>query len=631
MFTFCTIGPRVLAASLILALALVPTVAGQTTDAPLGRSPDWAAPHVSGQLIVKLSEGATANTNAQLARAGARVVRTLPQLGLSVVEVSPDVALATMAATLRATAGAAWAEPNYTFTLDLTPNDPAYPTQEPYLKRIEMAAGWEYTTGRPEIVIAILDTGVDMAHPDLASAIWVNPGEISGDGVDNDANGFIDDINGWDFADNDNLPDDDHGHGTHVAGIAGARVNNGIGIAGVAGAVTLMPVDVFRGGIGTYEDLIRAIIYATDNGAHVINLSLGASSYSLGEQMAVDYAWARGVVVVAAAGNTGTERYHYPAAHEHVIAVAATTRDDVLANFSTRGDFVDVAAPGVSIYSTYRDGAYAFMSGTSMATPHVAGLAGLILARNPALTPDAVRALIEGNADDLGAYGWDDAFGHGRINARRTLAATLPSEEPVLPPEPGPPLAVWPPGCQELIPDGDFEAGAAAWQLSGSALVDTTQAYSGTQALHLPGGPDTRAAVTRTVTLPSWPPVPMAGTLWFAYRIETSDWGRGATPSFPYDDWLTVEFRSAKGQLVSSLLRTGNTADTSSSGLPWDRYLYRMERVALGILKEAGDVNLVFTAANDADSAATSFWIDEVRFCATNGYVNYWPLVMWSP
>lgn len=627
MFVFSKIYSRVLTAGLFLVLALTSAPASQAA----GRRPDWTAPHVPGQLIVQLPEVAAASAHARLARAGAQIVRTLPQLGLAVVEVSPDTALATAATDLQTLAGVAWAEPNYIFTLDLTPDDPAYATQIPYLKRLELAAGWDYTTGRPEIVIAILDTGIDLTHPDLSSAIWVNPGEVPGNGVDDDANGFIDDIHGWDFADNDNLPTDDHGHGTHVAGIAGARINNGIGIAGVAGGVTLMPVDVFKGGIGTYEDLIRAIIYATDNGAHVINMSLGASSYSRGEEIAVDYAWGRGVVVVAAAGNTGSEQYHYPAAHKHTIAVAATTSADVLASFSTRGDFVDVAAPGASIYSTYRGGGYAFMSGTSMASPHVAGLAALILSRNPTLAPDAVRALIEKNADDLGVFGWDNAFGHGRINARKALAATPPDDGPVPTAEPGPPLAIWPAGCQELIPDGDFEAGAGAWQLSGDALVDATRVYSGSQALYLPGGPNTRATVTRTVTLPAFPPAPLAGTLWFAYRIETSDWGKGTTPDFPYDDWLTAEFRSADGQRRVSLLRTGNTADTSSSGLPWDRYLYRMERMELATLKQAGAINLVFTAANDSDTAATSFWIDEVRFCVKSGYVYYWPLFTWSP
>ena len=137
-----------------------------------------------------------------------------------------------------------WAEPNYTFTLDATPNDPYYPTnQAPYLNRLEMPAAWDYTTGQSDIIIAVLDTGVSTDHPDLASGIWTNSKEISGDsGIDDDGNGFIDDVHGWNFPDGNNQIYDDHGHGTHVAGIAAARINNGVGIAGMAGGATIMPV-----------------------------------------------------------------------------------------------------------------------------------------------------------------------------------------------------------------------------------------------------------------------------------------------------------------------------------------------------------------------------------------------------
>jgi hypothetical protein len=417
------------------------------------------------------------------------------------------------------------------------------------------------------------------------------------------------------------VPDDDHGHGTHVAGIAAARTNNGIGIAGMAGMSTIMPVDVFSGGIGTYEDLIRAIVYATDNGAAVINMSLGASSYSRGEEMAVNYAWSHGVVVVAAAGNTcvGTDNGnppcvsdHYPAAHPNVIAAAATTSDDNLASFSTRGAFVDVAAPGAGIYSTYRGGGYATLSGTSMAAPHVSGLAALLLARNPKLTPDEVRGLIESTAQDLGAVGPDIQFGHGRINAWRALSGTAADPGPYPVPPPAPPLDLDLPGCTELIPDGSFEAGVAAWTSAGSVLVDNTRSFSGTKALHFLGGPNVGGIITRTLSLPAQP---SAAMLRFAYRIENDDTGWGTDPAAPYDDWLTVEFRDASGALLSSLLRTGNTADTVGDGLPWDRYIYRMEEADLAALKAAAGLRLVIKAQNDSDNAKTEVWVDEVHLC----------------
>jgi subtilisin family serine protease len=299
--------------------------------------------------------------------------------------------------------------------------------------------------------------------------------EIPDNALDDDGNGFIDDVHGWNFALNNNVVADDYGHGTHVAGIAAAQINNAIGIAGMAGGATIMPVKVFfppPNVLGTYEDLIRAMVYATDNGARVINMSLGATSYSLGEEAAVEYAWDHGVVVVAAAGNTGHNTYHYPAAHRNAIAVAATDASDNRAGFSTYGDFVDVAAPGSGVYSTLMSGGYGSMSGTSMATPHVAGLAALLFSLNPRLTNAQVRALIETNTDDLGSAGWDPYFGSGRINARRALAAAAP-----------PPLGEWPVGCVDLITDGDFEAGLGSWQASGAWKVDTTRSYAGTGVL----------------------------------------------------------------------------------------------------------------------------------------------------
>jgi thermitase len=620
-------GRRLMAlATLVLLLAIAPASnsrAQNRTTTPT--APDWTAPHVPGQLLVKFSEASPASATAFVAQTGMSVQATIPQLGIAVVAApaaGTNAELMATAAALEASPAIEWAEPNYTFTLDATPNDPYYSTQAPYLNRLEMPAAWDHTMGQSDVIIAVLDTGVYMDHPDLVSGIWANSKEISGtSGVDDDGNGFIDDVHGWNFAENNNKVADDYGHGTHVAGIAAARINNGIGIAGMAGGATIMPVKVFfppPDVLGTYEDLIRAIIYATDNGARVINMSLGATSYSRGEEAAVNYAWDHDVVVVAAAGNTGRETDHYPAAHQNAIAVAATTASDNRASFSTYGDFVDVAAPGSSVFSTYFDPGrpYVYMSGTSMATPHVAGLAALLLSLNPQLTNVQVRALIETNVDDLGAAGWDKFYGYGRINARKALAAVAPSPQPSPSPTPHPPLSEWPAGCQDLIADGDFEAGLGSWQASGAWAVDTTRAYTGTGAAQFTGGPNAAGVLTRRVKLaPGAAALAREATLWFAYRIENQDTGWGSSPQAPYDDWLTAEFRTTEGGLISSLLRTGNSADTATDGLPWDRYLYRMQRADLLPLSALGTVDLVFTARNDADAAATSFWIDGVRLC----------------
>jgi hypothetical protein len=500
-----------------------------------------------------------------------------------------------------------------------------------------MPAAWDLTMGHPSVVVAILDTGVDIQHEDLVGGIWTNPREIPGNSIDDDGNGFVDDIHGWNFAQGSNSVADDHGHGTHVAGTAAARTNNAIGIAGMAGGATIMPVKVFPpppNVIGTYEDLIMGIIYATDNGARVINMSLGATSYSRGEEAAVDYAWAHGVVVVAAAGNQGSNVYHYPAAHPNAMAVAATDASDQRAYFSNWGDFVDVAAPGNWVYSTMRGNNYGAMSGTSMASPHVAGLAALLFSLNPQLTNAQVREIIEQNADDRGAAGWDPNFGHGRINGRRALAAVQPPPQPSPSPTPHPPLVEWPAGCQDLIADGDFEADLGNWQADGAWTIDTTRAYSGSRAAHFAGGPNAAGMLTRTLALSQTiqlaaGPAPTEATLWFAYRIENADGGMGSTPQMPFDDWLLAEFRTADGKLISSLLRTGNSADTANDGLPWDRYLYRLQPADLGPLNAFGTVNLVFTAANDADIQPTSFWIDAVRFCATGPRQrHFFPLLL---
>ncbi|MCU0500542.1 MAG: S8 family serine peptidase [Anaerolineae bacterium] len=630
-------------ALILIGLALPPaspvaTAQPPAPETPIGRpTPDWSAPHVPGQLLVKFADASAAGATALAAQTGMSVQSAIPQLGIAVVETAganSNAELAATAAALEANPAVVWAEPNYTFTLDAVPDDPNFPIQAPYLNRLEMPAAWDFTTGRPEVVIAILDTGVYLGHPDLAANIWTNPLEIPDNGIDDDGNGFIDDVHGWNFAGNNNAVADDHGHGTHVAGIAAARINNMTGIAGMAGRTSIMPVKVFYpppNVLGTYEDLIRAMIYAADNGARVINMSLGASSYSRGEEAAVDYAWNHGAIVVAAAGNTGRNTYHYPAAHPNAIAVAATDASDNRAGFSTYGDFVDVAAPGASIYSTLMSGSYGYMSGTSMASPHVAGMAGLIFSLNPQLTNAQVRELIEKNVDDLGATGWDPYFGHGRINARKSLAAVAPPPQPSPTPTPHPPLAKWPAGCQDLVTDGSFEVGLGAWQASGAWSVDATQAYTGTQAAHFTGGPNASGFLTRTVTLTQTNALggasfPHEGTLWFAFRIESKDFGWGSTPQAPYDDWLTAEFRSTDGKLVSSLLRTGNTAD-SAPGLPWDRYLYRMQPADLQSLGALGVVDLVFTAGNDADAAPTSFWIDGVRLCMTTARRLYLPLV----
>lgn len=305
---------------------------------------------------------------------------------------------------------------------------------------IDAPEAWDAETGSPSVVVAVADSGTQYLHPDLQCNIWVNPGEdIDGDGVvwdvpddidgvDNDGNGKVDDLIGWDFGSGDNDPDASFYHGTHVAGIVGACTHNGQGIAGVAGGwgaatpgTKMMPLMVSIGSgppMGSILD--DAIVYAADNGAKVITMSLTVGS-STAIDNAVDYAYIqKGVFLNNASGNNNGP-VGYPATHTNVVAVGATDHNDNRAGFSNFGPQLEVVAPGVNILSTRLGGGYGAGDGTSYASPHVAGLAALLFAHNPGTTNVDVRECINSSADDLGAAGRDDFYGNGRINAPAAL------------------------------------------------------------------------------------------------------------------------------------------------------------------------------------------------------------------
>jgi subtilisin family serine protease len=348
------------------------------------------------------------------------------------------------AAALGASAGVVWVEPNYLATPSLVPDDPLYEEQWAH-ESTEAAAGWDVETGDPGVVIAIVDTGVDHAHEDLAANVWRDgDGSPGRDFVDVDTAAYVAAgyglVPGEDYAAVDGDPSDLHGHGTHVAGIAAAVAGNGRGVAGVCPRCRIMPVRagfaIDSGGVvgGALEsdDIAAGIVWAADHGARVINMSFGSPDLSRAVAEALDYAHVeRGVVLVAAAGNGAAETESYPAAVDHVLAVAATAVDDTRARYSNFGLWVDVAAPGgdslkdLRIWSTVpRDGllgdgsGYRRLQGTSMAAPYVAGLAGLLVSRNPALDPFAVRAIVQDTVDPLPAGA---LIGTGRVNVRRAL------------------------------------------------------------------------------------------------------------------------------------------------------------------------------------------------------------------
>ena len=287
----------------------------------------------------------------------------------------------------------------------------AYRSQQWDFSKIRVADAWQKSTGEGAVV-AVIDTGVDAAHPDLAGNV----------------------LSGYDaIANTAGVSSDGNGHGTHVAGTIAAVTGNGVGVSGIAPDARILPVKVLgANGSGYMSDTAEGIVWAADHGADVINMSLGSTSKVTAVSNAVAYARSKGVVVVAAAGNEREKGSptSYPAADEGVIGVAATDSADKVAYYSNAGGYVDVAAPGSGILSTYPAAlgmSYASMSGTSMASPHVAAVAALLKAAKPALSPDQVQAALQGTAVDLGPTGRDNDFGHGRIDPVAALAAVAPA------------------------------------------------------------------------------------------------------------------------------------------------------------------------------------------------------------
>jgi thermitase len=298
-----------------------------------------------------------------------------------------------------------YAEPNYIYLQNQIdfPNDQLYREQYQWnLPVIQTEAGWDVTRGDEKIIIAVVDTGVDLNHPDLRNRL----------------------TKGYNVLEDNDYPDDDNGHGTHVAGIIASETNNREGVAGMTWYNKIMPIKAMGAeGYGTTFDIARGIIWAVDNGADVINLSLGNYQPSSFMEEAVKYAYKRNAVIISAAGNDNSSQPSFPAAYPEVLGVSAVSYTGLRAPFSNYGDYIDVSAPGVQIPSTYFNQQYAALSGTSMASPHVAGLAGLILSANPELTNQEVMDIIKNTAYDLGAPGKDIDFGSGLIDVKKALQA----------------------------------------------------------------------------------------------------------------------------------------------------------------------------------------------------------------
>lgn len=303
---------------------------------------------------------------------------------------------------------------------------------------ISAKTAWGATTGSSTVTIALIDTGVDYNHPDLAANIWKNSGEYL-NGADDDGNGYIDDIRGWNFVSKNNDPMDDNGHGTHCAGTLAAIGNNGIGTAGVGWNLKIMPLKFLDSkGNGYTSDAISAILYATQKGIPIISCSFSGPGESQALKEVIDSSSA---LFICAAGNSGASSDispQYPAAYpsSQIISVAASTSSDTLASFSNYGtSSVDLAAPGETIYSTTRAGGYSYLSGTSMAVPYVTGTAALLKTLNPSLTTAQIKSRILGSVDIIPALSGKVATG-GRLNAAKALGISTPAPTPTYTPVP---------------------------------------------------------------------------------------------------------------------------------------------------------------------------------------------------
>jgi subtilisin family serine protease len=430
------------------AMTIGVTSAGQETVASAGAEAQQSLlirpNHVQGEVIIKLRNAPTggiqiSSQDAALEKCRASLLRLREKYGvedkgqvfkqlrgaMQYHVLRTDRNVYALCDELTADPDVELAQPNYVYYPCKTPNDPEFADQYAH-QLIQMEDAWEISTGSRDVVVAVIGTGVDIGHPDLKDNIWINRLEIAGNGVDDDNNGFIDDIHGWNFYlyDGEIVPWDSHE--TEVAGVIGAVGNNGTGVCGVNWRCSLMILEIDY----TSADVAAALDYATANGARVVNMSFGGDE--LGPQgdlvvkTAIDNAYDHGVLLIASAGNSDTSQLHYPAAYPNVMAVASTNGEDMKTGHSTFGSWVDIAAPGTDIVTTDPDGQYIATAGTSFSSPYVVGVAALLFAYRPELTHVQARAILENTTDPIDYGDVDPNLGYvgtGRVNAYAALSA----------------------------------------------------------------------------------------------------------------------------------------------------------------------------------------------------------------
>ncbi|MGI8588134.1 MAG: S8 family serine peptidase [Chloroflexia bacterium] len=646
----------VLRAAMILGLALLllmplapstpasaarPTPDGARKLAPAGTSRDW----VAGRVLVKMRSGGGATLDNLRTNLGLAAVHGKPIGGVVALDGAAGLDVAATVAALRANPDVEYAEPDYITHADLVPNDPHYADDEWWLTAMQAQAAWDISTGNPGITIAVLDTGIATDHPDFAGRI----------------------IPGHNFVSNNSDVYDDNGHGTHVSGIASAAGNNGVGIAGISWQSKILPGKVLNAkGQGSTYDFAQGIRWAADNGARVINISAGADFSTETEHDAIKYARSKGTVIVAAAGNTPDGRPEYPAGYDEVIAVSASSQRDSVAGFSSYGDYVDLAAPGINILSTWVSNhktGYMSESGTSMASPMVAGAAALVLSINPNLTPDQVQLLLEETADDIGDPGFDQKSGWGRVNLLHAL-----QQAPNGPPDPNrklPPTKT-PPGSsgskvqgtvtgvspdlvdvlllpQNGAPPRDIQPDAAGLYVfdnlpAGKYTVQIALKAGGynfpaPQTVEVSGGNDSAPQVNFTLTArvpEAFAPVPAQSStsdLTYFPQVQHTLRGpflrywtaHGGLPIFGYpvgEEFQEVSLSDGKEYTVQYFQRNRFEYHPDLAGTP--------NEVLLGLLGVEVTKGRTFDPAPAGPTDATHQWFPQVKHNLGGAFLRYW-------
>jgi len=556
---------------------------GPTTTLRAERRSDPAetAGFVPGRLVVKFGPSVAAGgRGARLADLKLTPSAHLALSDLELVNVPEGEELA-WAKELAALPGVLYAEPDYYVQALARPNDPLYDLFQWNLPLIGLEEAWEISTGSASVVVAIVDTGVDLSHPDLAPKL----------------------VAGYDMVNNDAHPSDDEGHGTHVAGIVGAATNNGIGVAGVSWQSRLMPIkSLGSDGQGTHSMIAEGMRWACRNGARVINLSLGGRTNSTTLSQAVGDVYRAGCLLVAAAGNeyaSGSPAM-YPAALDRVLAVGATDYKDGRASYSNVGNYVAVVAPGGDpwsdvdpeplhwIRSTYwRDAgpSYHTYKGTSQACAHVSGVAALVWAVNPSLTSDQVAQVIVDTARDLGVRGWDPEYGHGRVDAAAAVLAASSMASPTVTPSPS--ATPTPTRTPTLTPTRTFTPTTTPTRTSSPSPTPSGTGSPSGVGWRLPLV--LRHAVWVPTPTPTWdpyppPPTPTPTETPWPYPWPTTGWptatrGATATPSPAATPTATQTLTPVLR--CSEVIRNGGfetTAEWTRSGARPARYTSKVFR-----------------------------------------------------